>query len=148
MCCQNLAKKAVCKITKIATLVGMGFEEARAHSALFQCHFDVANAISYLLDQAVHTEDPAAGSRPVGAVPPDTQSVVPRRPGSLRAPPHMGAAGGAARGNAEEKATLEDRGEIRRRVRGPSESERFAVAHGEGAQQRYSDLNKPDSDSE
>ena len=140
----------------------MGFEKARADYALFQCHFELANAISYLMEQAVDAddsvdnliqqvldaEDPTAGSRLQGPVPLDTQSVVPRRPGSLRAPTHMGAAGGAARGNAEETATLEDRTETRRRRRGPSESERFAVAHGESAKQRYSDLLKPDSDSE
>jgi hypothetical protein len=132
--------------TQVSKLVSMGFDDPRAHRALFECHFDVQAAISYLLETQVVDEDHAAGSSLISPVPLHTQSVDHHRPSSPRASTQMGAA--AARSNAEGKAAAEDMGETRRRLRGPSDSELFATAHGEGAKMRYSNLLKPDSDSE
>jgi len=132
--------------TQVSTLVSMGFDDAQAHRALFECHFDVDAAISYLLEAQVVAEDHAAGSSLLSPVPLHTQSVDHHRPSSPRASTQMGAA--SARSNAAGKAAAEDRGETRRPLRGPSTSALFATAHGEGAKMRYSNLLKPDSDSE
>jgi len=132
--------------TLVSKLVSMGFDDAQAHGALFACHYDLDAAISYLVEPHVVAEDHAAGSSLKGTVPLHTPSVVHHRPSSLRASTQMGAA--AARSNAEGKASAEDRGETRRRVRGPSPAEVFAAAHGEGAKLRYSNLLKTDIDSE
>ena len=125
-------------------LVSMGFDDAEAHRALCDCHYDLDAAISYLLQAQVVAEDHAAGSSLLSPVPLHTQSVDHHRPSSPRASTQMGAA--AARSNAEGKASAEDRGETG--VRGPSPAEVFAAAHGEGAKLRYSNLLKTDSDSE